>query len=40
MRYHKNSFIFVISMVNFVEINVYLSNVIISKILILAPSSG
>ena len=39
MRYHKNSFIFVISMVDLVGINVYISNITILKILTLAPSS-
>ena len=38
MRYHKNSFIFVISIVDLVEIDVYMSNIIL-KIKTLAPSS-
>ena len=40
MRYHKNSFVFVISMVDLVGINVYMSNITILKILTLVPSSG
>ena len=37
MRYHKNSFIFVISMADLVGINVYMSNITILKILIWRP---
>ena len=40
MRYHKISFIFVISMVYLVGIDVYMSNTTILKILSFAPSSG
>ena len=40
MRYYKNSFIFVINMVDSVGIDVYMANITILKIIALAPSSG
>ena len=40
MSYHKISFIFVISMVSSVGIDVYMSNITILKILSFAPSTG
>ena len=40
MRCHKISFIFVISMVNLVGTDVYMSNIVILKNLRFMPSSG